>query len=247
MTGSFQYNCIGQARCYCKYSRCKCTGEEVSRWLYNGQIIFALGTLRDGSANVSAIKEHLARHFTEVWADQNAAKDVRNKLAHLNMLQGAHPAPNLTYWTNRTRQLMGYDRKLKNAVSKSIGDLIDREGIELRWVMRTEGSSHDVADATLGARKAKHLGGKQLTLVGGAKLPLEESLHGLAFVEMIATSFEGKAKAVVSIGEQLSKVDWKTSAQRGPRRDFSQGRSQRPFSGGKKFRPSSARNEPGKR
>jgi hypothetical protein len=222
-------------------------GERGLRLLRNGQVIFALRTLRDDSAKVSAIKEQLAGHFTEVWAEQNAAKDIRNDLAHLNMLQGARPFPNLTYWTNQIRQLMGYDRKLKNAVSKSVIDMIEREGIELRWVMRAEGSSHDLADATLGARKAKHLGGKHLTLVGGAKLPLEENLHGLAFAEMIATSFEGKAKAVVSIGEQLSKVDWRTSAQRGPRRDFGQDRSQRPFSGGKTFRPSSARNEPGKR
>lgn len=224
--------------------------ERGLRLFHNGQIIFALGALRGGSAKVAALKGTLARHFTEVWVQNNDAKDIRNDLAHLNMLQGADPVPKLTYWINQTRRLMGYDRKLKNAVSKSIIDLIDREGIELKWAMRVERGSHGLADATLAARSATHLGKKQLTLDGSSgrsRLTLEESLHGLGFVAMIATSFEGKAQAVASIGEHLPKVDWKTSAQRGPGHGSGQGRSQRPSSGGKKFRPSSTRNETGRR
>ena len=174
--------------------------ERGLRLLHNGQIIFALRRLRDGSTKVAAIKGELARHFTEVWADQNVAKNIRNDLAHLNMLQGAQPDPRLTHWTNQTRQLMGYDRELKNAVSKSVIDLSDREGIELKWVMRIERGAHDLTDATLTARRARHLGGKHLTLIGEgsssrSRLPFEESLHSFAFVAMIATSFDGKARA----------------------------------------------------
>jgi hypothetical protein len=51
--------------------------------------------------------------------------NVRNRFSHFNMLQGNTPALNLTQEINQARQLMAYDRKLKNAVSKSIGGFKD--------------------------------------------------------------------------------------------------------------------------
>ena len=87
------------------------------------------------------------------------------------MLRGASPAPRLSYWVNQVRQLVAYDRKLKNAVSKSVIELIAREGMELRWIMKIEGTTHELADAELSARRARHLGGKRLTLADTGPKP----------------------------------------------------------------------------
>jgi hypothetical protein len=113
---------------------------------------------------------------------------------------------------------MAYDRKLKNAVSKSVMELMSREGIELRWKMKIEGIAHDLTDAELSSRRATHLGGKRLTLAdSGPKprmVPLEETLHSVGYVAMIATAFDGKMRRTPSIADDLSKVDWKASAEK---------------------------------
>ena len=167
----------------------------------------------------------LARHFTEVWI-VNPTANIRNNLAHLDMLQGGAPAPRLTHWVNQTRSLMAYDRKLKNAVSKSVIELMAREGIELRWGMKIEGKAHDLAAAELSSRCAGHLGGKRLTLGdNGSKsgtVLLEERLHSDGCVDMLAAAFGGKVRSTPSIVDNLSKIDWVVSAKKkGPRREFS--------------------------
>ena len=61
-------------------------------------------------------------------------RKVRNDFAHFNVIAGGR-APNLTYLTNAIRGLLSYDRKLKNAVSKAVGDIVLDEGLEIRWEM----------------------------------------------------------------------------------------------------------------
>ena len=192
--------------------------ENGLKLFYEGRIIFALRHLKKNGQEAADILKEMAKHFTEVWArTRNTITDIRNNLAHLNMLQGAAPTPQLTHWVNQTRQLMAYDRKLKNAVSKSVMELIAREGIELRW-MKIEGKAHDLADAELSSRCAKHLGGKELTLADkGPKrktLFLQETLHGDSCVAMVAAAFDGKMRRTASIAENLSKVDWKASGEK---------------------------------
>ena len=102
--------------------------EKGLEYLLNGQIIFALRNHRKDSPRAADILKELARHFTEVWDSVNPTANIRNNLAHLDMLQGGAPAPRLTHWVNQTRSLMAYDRKLKNAVSKSVIELMAREG-----------------------------------------------------------------------------------------------------------------------
>lgn len=191
--------------------------ERGLRFLFNGQILFALREHKKASPQAASILKELGQHFTEVWAPGNSCTRIRNNLAHLNMLQGVSPAPRLTHWVNQTRQLMAYDRKLKNAVSKSVIELIGREGMELHWVMKVEGNAHDLADAELLPRRARHLGGKRLTLADtGPKSRIvfvDESLHGDGCVAMIATAFEGRTRQATSIEHNLSKIDWKVSAE----------------------------------
>ena len=103
----------------------------------------------------------------------------RNNFAHFNMLQKLNEL-NLTEEINHARGLMAYDRKLKNAVAKSIIDLLTREGLILRWQMDEAGK---LGEATIQSKSINHLGGK-----GG-----DEALHGEQFVKMAARLFNGKA------------------------------------------------------
>ena len=103
----------------------------------------------------------------------------RNRFAHFNMLRQPTEL-NLTSEINHARGMMAYDRKLKNAVAKSIIDLLAREGLILNWKMDDVGK---LGEATIKSKTIKHLGGK-----GG-----DEALQGKQFLEMVAKLFNGKA------------------------------------------------------
>ena len=98
-------------------------------------------------------------------------------------------APDLTACVNDARDLMGYDRKLKNAVSQSVIEWLDREGLTLRWTMG--GDDHRLCEATVATSQARHLAKK---VQGGAAAgPVVEDLNGRGFVEMTAALFGGAA------------------------------------------------------
>ncbi|WP_322514720.1 type VI-A CRISPR-associated RNA-guided ribonuclease Cas13a [Rhodopseudomonas palustris] len=59
-------------------------------------------------------------------------RQIRNDLAHYNAISGGR-RPNLTYLVNAVRSLMGHDRKMKNAVSKAVADIVREEGLEISW------------------------------------------------------------------------------------------------------------------
>lgn len=59
-------------------------------------------------------------------------RQIRNDLAHYNAISGGR-RPNLTYLVNAVRSLMGHDRKIKNAVSQAVADIIREEGLEISW------------------------------------------------------------------------------------------------------------------
>jgi len=208
---------------------------------YNGEIISALHNCKVDSPHVAEIRKQIELHFTAIWAPRNPIREIRNDLMHLKMLKGAAPAPRLTYWINQARRLMDYDRKLKNAVSKSVIDLLQREGLTLRWTMSTTGGAHDLAGAKLSARSAEHLGSKRLTRKRAGPKDKEEliheRLHGEDYVGMIAVAFEGEPVPTISILDDLSQVDWEASvAVKRPRRDRDQGGPQRPASDREKYR-----------
>lgn len=187
--------------------------EEGRRYLANGQIIFALRTLTVQSGTRTArVLNALRMHFGEVWTGGNAATNIRNNLAHLNMLQGRTPPPRLTHWVNETRQLMAYDRKLKNAVSKSVMELLEREGFDLSWTMQAEDDAHHLTNTVLAVRHATHLGKTRLPLpVRGDRRPwrpITEPLHSDGCVRMIAKAFEGEVRPERSIIELLPSIEW---------------------------------------
>ena len=65
------------------------------------------------------------------WDFRKGPADIRNSLMHFRALRRGR----LTYLVNAVRSMMAYDRKLKNAVSKSIIDLMASEGLILEWEM----------------------------------------------------------------------------------------------------------------
>ena len=153
--------------------------------LKRGQIVFALREDRSKDAapesdSKKAIKQDLRRLFGKDFLDNDDVAGIRNGFAHFNMLRsGANEVFDLTAAVNDARRLMAYDRKLKNAVSRSIVELLARENLDLAWKME----DHRLAAAVVKSRQAEHLGGREIT----------EDLHDPIFVTMAAAMFGGRA------------------------------------------------------
>jgi hypothetical protein len=151
--------------------------EEGFKALKNGQIVKAINNMSDVS-----LKQKLISFFVKDFAkDFDGCKTIRNDLAHFNMLKVANLPVNLTVQINHTRTLMSYDRKLKNAISISIIELLARENIDLEWGM----DNHQLQKAVVKTRQATHL---------GEDSGITENLHGDQLVNMVASLFAGTAK-----------------------------------------------------
>jgi hypothetical protein len=73
-----------------------------------------------------------------LWPGLKRKSDIRNDFAHYNVVNAKKSRINLTYLTNAVRSLFGYDRKLKNAVSKAIIDILEEDGLQLAWEMKND-------------------------------------------------------------------------------------------------------------
>ncbi len=63
-------------------------------------------------------------------------QQIRNDFAHYNVINRMKgPPKSFTYLVNAVRSLMAYDRKLKNAVTKAIKDILLDEGLVIKWQM----------------------------------------------------------------------------------------------------------------
>ena len=176
--------------------------------LMNGQVVEALRTLKKSHDDDGKdVFGELQRLFGNGFHDgKNGTTRIRNHLAHFNMLRTSAPALDLTDSVNRMRQLMAYDRKLKNAVSQSIKEMLAREGFDLTWTMK----DHRLERAKVKVRQAVHLKEKKI----------RENLHGEQFVKMVASLFKGEQepldKDVLSI--DIDKIEWGRQRGRNPRR-----------------------------
>lgn len=154
--------------------------------LNDGQVISAIDNL---SSNDLGIKEEITKIF--FMRDNSLSNETyikiirgfRNNFAHFNMIRQKDEESeidlNLTNEVNKARQMMAYDRKLKNAVSKSIIEILQREGLNLEWEMD---ANHDLYNAVIRTRTIKHLGIEKLV----------EPLHNEDYVRMVAEVFGGK-------------------------------------------------------
>ncbi len=141
-------------------------------FLENGQIVEAV--------RGSTLKADIEKLFGAGFLDNGGTVKIRNTLAHFNMLRKTEPL-DLTRLVTDTRTLMAYDRKLKNAVSVSIKELLDREGLDLSWRME----NHKLEKAQIKSRQATHLG----------TTCIKEALHGEDFVRMVADVFASSPAA----------------------------------------------------
>lgn len=151
-------------------------------FLRDGQIVDALRRLeRSRDEDGKAVSRQLKRLFGDNFLDgKTGSVAIRNDLTHFNMLQGGAARLDLTRLVDDTRRLMAYDWKLKNAVSKSVIELMAREGLELSWKMK----EHRLSCAKVKARQAVHLEDRAI----------KEDLHGREFVAMVADLFTGEAR-----------------------------------------------------
>lgn len=95
----------------------------------------------------------------QVANKKNENRETRNYVAHLNYLTtGA--TRSLIDLINDLRSLTEYDRKLKNAVCKSIIKIFDKYGMELKFAVD---DNHRFSVASVESKKIKHLGGKVTT------------------------------------------------------------------------------------
>ncbi len=158
--------------------------------LREGRIIDAQRR-RKKSPDVSAVVSGLLEHFPCVERKPPPeAVTIRNDLAHFNMLRTGGGPLDLTACVNSARKLMEYDRKLKNAVSQSIIEMLERDGLSLQWTM---GKDHRLNRADVESRSARHLGGLRYKQ-GKANPPIVEHLHDQKFVRMVASLFAGEVR-----------------------------------------------------
>ena len=161
--------------------------------LREGRIVDALQRNNSWRSEGSdAVRAGLKALFGDGFPAKGGDVGIRRNLMHFNMLQrGANEPFDLTAEVNDARRLMAYDRKLKNAVSRSIVELLAREGLDLAWDMR----DHELTRATVASRRAVHLGGAK---TGGKRIV--EDLHGEPFVAMAAALFGGEARGAARKG-----------------------------------------------
>jgi hypothetical protein len=153
--------------------------------LADGQIVKAVRNVTH-----SDFKKRLEGHFKTT----KQITDIRNAFAHFNMLQG-DVSPDLTHWVNQARALMDYDRKLKNAVSQAVVELLKREGVDLVWSMDATQDPHALGNASIRAEMATHLGELKVEVCKGDRGTLiTEALHGDAYIQMVGSLFAGQVK-----------------------------------------------------
>ena len=193
--------------------------------LKDGRIVQALRELENSQDNdVKTMVGQLKRLFGEDFLNGKCGEvSVRNNLMHFNMLQGRNPVLNLTETVNDTRRLMTYDRKLKNAVSQSIKEMLAREGFDLTWEMR----GHRLECAKIKVRQAIHLKDKNI----------KENLHGDQFVKMTASLFCGEQEpsddGVLLI--DFDKIEWGGQRGQNPKGGRKTNRNQRGRHGPKSY------------
>jgi hypothetical protein len=146
--------------------------------LREGRVVEALRKLADIDA-ARAIAAEVKRRFDGAPDAASRVVKIRNAFAHFNMLRpkrgGATAALDLTAAVNDGRELMAYDRKLKNAVSRSIAELLEREGLAVAWSV----NEHRLEATRVSTRQASHL----------ANSGLREDLHGAGYVATVAELF----------------------------------------------------------
>ena len=164
-------------------------------FLKEGRIVEALRGIIDEDTG-REIKREIEQLFDVDFTSGGGNIRIRNNFMHFNMLRLVRNTDagtvavslNLTALVNDCRSLMGYDRKLKNAVSKSVKDLCAREKLDLCW---EADNKHCLTNATVKTKQARHL-----------KTNIKENLCGTTYIKMAADLFAGRASPIRDVTSQ---------------------------------------------
>ena len=128
----------------------------MRNWIKNDKKIF-----KDRKVNCELLDEERQEEFNRIFGNPDHRepdhRELRKELAHLAPLSENAEPLNLTELINRTRAMMAYDRKLKNAVTRSIIDIAAEQGLELRFTME----NHNLTFCSVTSGMIMHL--KNLT------------------------------------------------------------------------------------
>nr|WP_306267475.1 type VI-A CRISPR-associated RNA-guided ribonuclease Cas13a [Pararhizobium sp. IMCC3301] len=131
--------------------------------LTDGDNARAIDGFSQGRVATRRLKANFREELLTYFPCDRETRNIRNNIAHFNFLKPDIPI-DLTQRINETRHLMRYDRKLKNAVSKAIADLVQREGLYLTWEIdanngqdRSECSVHGLKLTQIDKKTIRHL------------------------------------------------------------------------------------------
>lgn len=83
-------------------------------------------------------------------------RKIRNHIAHFNYLTQSAAKYSLVDLINALRELLHYDRKLKNAVTKAIIKIFDKHGMDLSF--QFDAQTHAIVVESIAPKKIYHLG-----------------------------------------------------------------------------------------
>nr|WP_321482178.1 type VI-A CRISPR-associated RNA-guided ribonuclease Cas13a [uncultured Cohaesibacter sp.] len=119
---------------------------------------------------------------------------IRHDFAHGNILRYGYKLekeqkaqtryPRLNYRINAVRGLMSYDRKMKNAVSRAIKDVLAREGFDISWTMKGD----RLSNAEVTPRLETHL--TMLPYEQRKELQVFVPRHSIRLTSMVKALFE---------------------------------------------------------
>ena len=133
--------------------------------------------------------------FSGTKRDPSRLRTIRNALAQFDFLGKAWSddltQPDFTTYVNDVRDLMAYDRKLKNAVSKSVIDILDEEGFTLKWDMNNE---YRLCNPAIESKELQHFKKSR------KKIP--EPMHNDQLVAMVSSLFSQQESARPSVTQK---------------------------------------------
>lgn len=167
----------------------------ITEYIESGQIVKAINGLRNfkekyiHSDNVPNENKSSLCQKQQIIGEQVANKfksdavgQTRNDIAHFNPLR-SNKLINLTDWLNNIRELVSYDRKLKNSVAKSIIDLLGSHNLQLQFGV--DRGSHHLVLTQLSSKSITHL--NQINYKICKHLPSnKETIYSDNFVSIIA-------------------------------------------------------------
>ncbi|MCX8505127.1 MAG: type VI-A CRISPR-associated RNA-guided ribonuclease Cas13a, partial [Alphaproteobacteria bacterium] len=166
----------------------------------DGRVVEARDNLVKTAANkndpkLTAFAQKLDKFIPLNQRNKRSNRSIRNYFMHFNMLRDKKPKANkvpvkepldLMSWLNQARELMSYDRKLKNAVAKSIIELFERHNISIGW---DADADHQLINPRLKNQRITHLGGLTIIQTGGKHdkkgFKITEWMHNEDYLKMI--------------------------------------------------------------